>query len=424
MRARAPKELCAERRARLAASLPGERIVIPAGRPARSRFRPAGDHVYLTGNDSPGSVLVLDGADAVLYINPPSSRETLEFFNDPEGAELWLGRRPPLAAVADALGLECKPLAGLALSPSRPTRVLRGVDAVVDAAAPSGDAFRDRELRALLSELRLVKDAWEIEQIEAAVAVTIAGFEDVGRAIAPGASERDVETAFESRARRDGNGVSFNTIVGAGAHATTLHWEANDGKLRAGELVLVDAGAESRTFYAGDVTRTYPVDGTFTTLQRDALELLNDAHEAALAAAVPGASYRAAARAVAEVVARGLVDLRVLPENAERDPESGHYRRFTIHGPGHMLGLDVHDCADARAGRYLDGTLEAGHVLTIEPGLYFQPDDETIPAELRGLGLRVEDDVVVTESGNRVLSERLPRRPADVEAWLATVRER
>jgi Xaa-Pro aminopeptidase len=247
--------------------------------------------------------------------------------------------------------------------------------------------------------------------------VTIAGFEDVGRALEHARSERDVEVAFASRARRDGNDVSFNPIAGAGAHAATLHWTANDGALRRGDLLLVDAGAETETFYAADLTRTYPIGGTFTALQRDLLELLNDAHEAAIAAVVPDAPFRAFRHAAAAVIADGLADLGVLPAEG-RDPDSGLHRRFTVCGPGHMLGLDVHDCADARAATYLDGVLAAGHVLTVEPGLYFQRDDETIPAELRGLGLRVEDDVVVTETGNRVLSDGLPRRAGENEAWL------
>ncbi len=432
-RALAPPDLCAARRARLSAFVSGERVVVPAGRPARRgngqevRFRPASDYVYLTGDDAAGSVLVLEpatgGHEALLYVDPPSRRDTLEFYSDPARAELWVGRRPALGDVAEALGLACRPLDALErdLGDGTPTRVLRGVDDDVDSRVEAADDFRDRELRAILSELRLVKDPWEIAQIEAAVETTIEGFADVARLLATARDERELEVAFAARARREGNDVAFDPIVAAGAHATTLHWRRNDGELRPGELVLVDAGAETTSLYAADLTRTYPIAGRFGELERRALELLNDAIDAALAAVGPGRPFRDFRHAGAEVIASGLADWGLLPPEG-RDASSGLYRRFTICGPGHMLGLDVHDCAHARAATYLEGALEPGHVLTVEPGLYFQADDATIPAELRGLGIRVEEDVVVTETGCRVLSARLPRRAEEVEAWIDEVR--
>jgi Xaa-Pro aminopeptidase len=302
------------------------------------------------------------------------------------------------------------------------TRVLRGLDEAVDSLVAVDDSFPDLELRALLSELRLVKDEWEVRQIETAIVATHAGFEDVVRelpgALGPG-GERRIESVFLRRARIDGNDAAFDPIVAAGSHATTtLHWTRNDGDLIAGELLLLDAGVESHTLYAADLTRTFPLSGSFSEVQRRALDLLNDAHEAALAAIAPGRSFRDFHHAAAEVVSAGLADWGVLPA-AGRSPQSGLYRRFTICGTGHMLGLDVHDCAHARARTYLDGELRAGHVLTVEPGLYFQRDDLTFPEELRGTGVRVEDDVVVTETGVRVLSDRLARRPADVEIRMA-----
>jgi Xaa-Pro aminopeptidase len=286
----------------------------------------------------------------------------------------------------------------------------------VDAFVAVEDPFPDRELKAVLAELRLFKDAWEVEQIEAAVAVTMDGFADVARAIPTAVGERQIEVAFVSRARLEGNDSAFNPIAAAGPHATTLHWTRNDGPLRAGDLLLLDAGAESRTLYAADLTRTYPVSGTFTAAQRRMVELVNDAHEAALDAIAPGRPFGDFRAAVYAVMAEGLADWGLVPG----EPDDLH-RRFTICGPGHMLGLDVHDCSDARATTYLEGTLRPGHVLTVEPGLYFQADDLTLPEELRGIGVRVEDDVVVTETGYRNLSQDLPRRADDVEEWLANL---
>jgi Xaa-Pro aminopeptidase len=218
------------------------------------------------------------------------------------------------------------------------------------------------------------------------------------------------------RALVEGHDAAFNVIAAAGPHATTLHWVRNDGQLRRGDVLLLDAGVEIESHYVSDLTRTYPLGGTYTPLQSDLLELLNDAHEAALDAIAPGRSFRDFRTASAAVLGEGLAARGLLPAGVAPDEAQ---RRFSICGPGHMLGLDVHDCAHARAATYLDGTLEVGHVLTVEPGLYFQPEDVTLPPELRGLGLRVEDDVVVTPTGCRNLSARLPRRPREVEDWLA-----
>jgi Xaa-Pro aminopeptidase len=399
---------------------------VPAGRPARSgngqdfRFRAESDYVYLTGDATAGGVLVIDEAgEATLYLDPPLGRGDLRFFDDYEHGDFWVGGRPALEDVEAALGLRCRPkeqlgddLGGI----SAPTRVMRGVDAAVDTLVEAGDSFPDRELRALVSELRLVKDAWEVEQIEAAIATTIRGFEDVARGLSSFTGEREVETAFLSRARNDGNDTAFNPIAAAGTHATTLHWMRNDGRLHPGDLLLLDAGAESPTLYAADLTRTYPVSGTYSEPQRRMIELVNDAIDEALEATVPGRPFRDFHRAVAATMAEGLADWGLVPADAAEDDL---HRRYTVCPPGHMLGLDVHDCPHARAATYLDGVLEPGHVLTVEPGLYFQADDLTLPEELRGIGVRIEEDVVVTETGYRNLSAALPRRAGDVEEWIA-----
>jgi Xaa-Pro aminopeptidase len=438
LRALAPPERCADRRERLSGLIPDARLVVPAGRAAlrgngqEHAHRAASDYVYLSGDGSPEGVLVLEpDGEAVLYLRSPSGRESDEFFHDHQYGELWVGRRPALEEVEELLGVRCRALAELAaaLDGAVETRVSRGVDPEVDALVPAGeDPFPDGELKAVLSELRLVKDDWEIEQMEAAVAATISGFEDVVRAIPQALAaggERELEAVFSRRARLDGNGVAFDPIVAGGAHATILHWRGNDARLRNGELLLLDAGVESRTLYAGDLTRTLPLGGRFTDVQRRMLELVNDAHEAALGAVAAGRPFRDFHRAAAEVMAEGLADwgvLRVSATEALRD-DCGFYRRYTLCTPGHMLGLDVHDCAAARAGAYLDGVLEPGMVLTVEPGLYFQLDDLTLPDELRGIGVRVEDDVVVTATGCRNLSQRLPRRAAHVEAWIEALRD-
>ncbi len=426
------------RREALGVRFPGDRLVVPAGvLKARSndtdyRFRPHSAFVHLTAAQEPEWVLVLEPRaggptthDATLYVrdNPPRSEGA--FYRDRRYGELWVGPGQTSAQAVAAFGIECRPLADLpgALSGAASTRLLRGVDPSVDALLPDGGG-RDLELESALSELRLVKDDWEIAEIARAVDATVRGFEDVVRALPAAAdaarSERWVEGVFGLRARIEGNGLGYDTIAASGAHACTLHWIRNDGTVRSGDLLLLDAGVEADSLHTADVTRTLPVNGRFSPAQRRVYDLVYQAQEAGIAAVRPGARFRDFHLAAMTVIARGLESWGLLPVTATESlqPQSGLHRRYTLCSSGHMLGLDVHDCAQARAESYLDGVLEVGHVLTVEPGLYLQADDLTVPEELRGIGVRIEDDVVVTEDGCRVLSSGLPRQADEVEAWM------
>lgn len=232
-----------------------------------------------------------------------------------------------------------------------------------------------------------------------------------------------MEAAFARRARTGGAGPGYPPIVAAGWHATILHWTRNDGPLRPGELVVLDAGAETAALYTADVTRTLPVSGAFSAVQREVYEIVFAAQQAALAQIAPGLPFRGYHRAVAQTLAAGLEQLGVLPVSAAESlrEDCGLHRRWTLCAPGHMLGLDVHDCGDAPAESYTDGVLRPGNVLTVEPGLYFQRYDELAPAALRGLGIRIEDDVLVTADGYELLSEVLPRTADDIEEWMAGI---
>ncbi|WP_203416488.1 aminopeptidase P family protein [Jiangella ureilytica] len=423
----------AKRRAALTERFPGERLVVPAGAPTSRnvdvdhRFRADSAHVYLTGNQASDAVLLMDDGTATLFVRPRAPRSEQEFWRDRRYGEFWAGRRPSLAETQHRLGLDCRHLDELpaALASGPPARLLRGVDPRVDALAGTlSDApGRDAELAAAISQLRLVKDSWEVEQLRAACAATARGFEDCLRewpqVLAHG--ERWIEGTFWRRARVEGNDVGYTSIVASGPHATTLHWIDDDGPVRPGELLLLDMGVETRSLYTADISRTLPVSGRFTGLQRDLYTLVLRAQDAGIAAVRPGARFRAYHEAAMTVLAHGLADLGLLPVSAEQalDPESALYRRWTLHGSGHMLGLDVHDCTTAPAAAYADGTLEAGNVLTVEPGLYLQADDLLVPEELRGIGIRVEDDLLVTDAGAENLSAALPREPGAVETWMA-----
>ncbi|CAI9408565.1 aminopeptidase P family protein [Nocardioides sp. T2.26MG-1] len=423
----------ARRRARLAEAFPGERLVLPAGTfkvrayDTDYRFRADTAHTYFSGNQTSDAVLVVADGESVLYARPRSARDTDEFFRDRQYGELWVGRRPSLKEMSDSLGLEVRHLDDLpgALGGSGKTRVLRGVSAAVDGLVSADDA-RDAELARVASEMRLVKDDWEVEQLQEACDITMLGFEDSVRewdeVLRYG--ERWIEGTFFRRARAMGNDIGYDSIVGGGSHATTLHWIDNTGPITPGELVLLDMGVENRSLYTADVTRTLPVDGRFTDLQRELYELVLAAQDAGIAAVRPGVAFRSTHHAAMEVLAHGLEGMGLLPVSAEEalDPESRVYARWTLHGTSHMLGLDVHDCGQAAPEAYAEGTLAEGMVLTVEPGLYFQEDDLLVPEELRGIGIRIEDDILVTADGSRNLSAALPRASTDVEEWMGALR--
>ncbi|MGK5544932.1 aminopeptidase P family protein [Streptomyces sp. URMC 127] len=428
----------ARRRAALSARFPGERLVIPAGNlKTRSNdteyaFRASTEYVYLTGDQSQDGVLVLEptgaeGHRATIHLLPRSNRENGEFWLDGQG-ELWVGRRHSLTEAERLLGLpaeDVRELAGVLRGATGPVRVVRGHDAgIEEALADKVTAERDEELRVFISEQRLVKDAFEIGELQKAVDSTVRGFEDVVKVLdkAEATSERYIEGTFFLRARVEGNDVGYGSICAAGPHATTLHWVRNDGAVRSGELLLLDAGVETNSLYTADVTRTLPINGTYTELQRKIYDAVYEAQEAGIAAVKPGAKYRDFHDAAQRVLAEKLVEWGLTEGPVERVLELGLQRRWTLHGTGHMLGLDVHDCAVARTETYVDGVLEPGMVLTVEPGLYFQADDTTVPEEYRGIGVRIEDDILVTEDGNRNLSAALPRAASDVEAWMASLK--
>ncbi|WP_372734748.1 aminopeptidase P family protein [Nocardioides sp.] len=419
----------ASRRAALAEQFPGERLVLPAGtfkvraNDTEYRFRPDTAHTYYCGNQASDAVLVIEDGHSVLYARPSSGRDSDEFFRDRMYGELWVGRRPSLEEMAHSLGLEVRHIddLGSALESGGKTRVHRGVAPQVEALIGS-DESRDRELAEVVSTARLIKDEWELAELQEACDTTTLGFEDVVRdwANAIRYGERWAEGTFFRRARAMGNDIGYDSIVGGGAHATTLHWIENTGSIDPGALVLMDMGAEGHNLYTADVTRTIPVDGTYTSRQRDVYDLVYAAQQAGIEAVRPGVPFLAAHDAAMSVLAHGLGDMGLLPCSAEEslDPSSRLYARWTLHGTSHMLGMDVHDCANTSIEVYPRGDLAEGMVLTVEPGLYFQADDLLVPEELRGLGVRIEDDIVVTADGYRNLSAALPRTANDVEAWM------
>jgi Xaa-Pro aminopeptidase len=410
----------ADRRARLSAAHTGTRLVIAAGglkqrsNDTEYPFRSHSAFTWLTGwgsDSEPDAVLVMEpthsGHDATLYFRERAGRDSDEFYANSSIGEFWIGPRPSLMQVAADLGLTTRDLSDL--SPE-------------DAAAallPLGD-----ELARDLSEMRLVKDVWEIAEMRKAIAATALGFADIARVLPSIAGnvrgERLVEGAFASRARLEGNGVGYDTIAASGAHACILHWTTNDGTVDRGDLILIDAGVELDSYYTADITRTIPVSGAFSPVQREVYEAVRAAADAAFAIVKPGIRFKDIHATAMAVIAEKTAAWGMLPVSVAEAtlPENQHHRRYMVHGTSHHLGLDVHDCAQARRDMYMDGVLEPGMVFTIEPGLYFQPDDLTVPEEFRGIGVRIEDDILVTATGAENLSASIPRTADEVEAWV------
>ncbi len=435
----------AEHRAALSARYPGRTIVVPAGQlKTRSNdteygFRPDSTFSWLTGESIPESVLVMTpadetGHDATLYIREFAGPGTPAYFTNRMYGAVWVGNVPDVEDTEAALGVTTKSLDELAAvlaNTASDTVTMRGVDVTVDEALPPETAASSSDLLQVADELKLVKDDWEIARLREACEATARGFADVARelpaVLASGGArgERWLEGTFWRRARYEGNEVGYSSIIGAGRHGTTLHWWRNDGPIEDGQLLLADMGIETTSMYTADVTRTFPVNGEWTPEQLKVYRAVLEAQEAGIDAVKAGADYLAAHKAAMWVLADHLHHWGILPVTAEvscgDDPEApgaGLHRRYTLHGVSHMLGIDVHDCSAARNELYRDGPLQAGMVLTVEPGLYFQTNDRTVPSELRGLAVRIEDDILVTDGAAVNLSDSLPRDPDGISAWL------
>ena len=432
-----PIDTFIERRRRLAEAMGGGIAILPTA-PARVRNRDAhypyrfdSYFYYLTGFPEPAAVLVIGGSPlrSVLFC-----RE-----KDPE-REIWDGYRYGPEAARVAFGLdEAIPIDQLdarmpELMADQPiVHCHLGEDAAWDARvigwmnqvraqARSGIAA-PRELRdvhALLDEMRLIKQPEEIATMRRAGEISAAAHQRAMRAAQAGRFEYEIEAEILHEFRRHGaQAPAYSPIVAGGEHACVLHYVSNDAVLKPGTLLLVDAGCELEG-YAADITRTFPVDAAFSAPQRDIYELVLAAQAAAIAAVRPGNTWNMPHDAAVAVLTQGMIDLGLLRGTLAAALESEAYKRFYMHRTGHWLGLDVHDAGDYRR----DGTwrrLEPGMVLTVEPGCYVRPG-EGVAEQFANIGVRIEDDVLVTASGCEVLTTGAPKSVADIEALMRAER--
>jgi len=428
------------RREKLSKQYPGSRLIFPSGwLKVRSNdsdypFRAHSAYSWFTGivasDCVPDSLFVMEpngaGHDALLFIHPRSPRDSDEFYKNTRHGEFWIGRRMTLEETETKYELKVHQIESIEefLANKKETLIIRGEDKKLDQLVTESEE-KEKEFLNFTSLMRIVKDQYEIDEMQKAVDASVRGFADMVRVFPAATSvvrgERVIESAFYGRARLEGNETGYPSIVASGAHACVLHWIKNDGDVLPGDLVLIDAGVEVESHYTADITRTFPVNGTFTEAQRKIYMIVYKAQQAGIAAVKPGAKFKDFHNACMVEIARGAAELGVLPVSVEESlkPESGLHRRWQFHGSGHHLGIDVHDCAHARKEQYAEAVLEAGMILTVEPGFYIQPDDTLFPEEYRGIGIRIEDDILVTESGAKILSNALPRHPDEVEAYMA-----
>lgn len=392
-------------------------------------FRQDSDFWYLTGFDHPHAVAVLrtDGGPAyTLFVEP----------RDPD-AETWTGYRPGVeGALRDYGADEAHPIGSLPeklpnlLGGAREIHHVLGRDPDLDRRiADVLDSMRLRsrqgvvparaiaDPRAILHEMRLWKSPEEIDVMRRAAAITAEAHREAARLARDGTFEFELEAALDYTFRRRGaRGAAYGSIVGGGRNATILHYVSNDQKLVDGELVLIDAGCELEG-YASDVTRTYPVGGRFVGEGRAVYEVVLAAQDAALEASLPGATLDQVHDAAVRRLTLGLVELGILQGSTDELVAREAYRPYYMHRTSHWLGLDVHDVG-AYSSDGAPRSLEPGMVFTVEPGLYVSPSDESAPERFRGIGVRIEDDVAITASGHENLTEAIPKRPDELEAWI------
>ena len=415
---------------------PNSVAIIPSGREAtrsndtQYRFRQDSDFYYLTGFEEPDSIAVIRPSHETkytLFVRP----------RDPE-REIWDGRRAGVEGAKSEFGAnESFPTSEFEaklqefLDGAEKLYYRLGVNRDLDDTIIRQIA-RMRSLNrkpihppetiidpaTIVHEMRVLKSAEEIELMQRAADIAAEAHVEAMKTVRPGMQEYQVEALIEQIFRQKGaSAPAYTSIVGAGANATVLHYINNDGELHDGELLLVDAGAEYKG-YASDITRTFPINGRFTKPQREIYDLVLKAQMSCVEMVRPGVTHDQLKQHSIEVLTEGMVELGLLKGKTEELIKEKKYEQFYMHGLGHMLGIDVHD-----VGRYYYGresrALEAGVVMTVEPGIYISPETKDIPSQYLGIGVRIEDDVLATSNGPRVLTNKVPKQAEEIESLMA-----
>ncbi|HYN86160.1 MAG TPA: Xaa-Pro aminopeptidase [Pyrinomonadaceae bacterium] len=418
---------------------PDSVAILPAAREARRsndtdyRYRQDSDFYYVTGFNEPESIAV---------VAPSHPEHTFTLFvrpRDPE-REIWDGRRAGIEGARAEFGADAAfPVAEFS---EKLLDILAGAKQVYYRIGDGRDDLDQQIVRqiarmrsmgrrgiqapqavidpaVLLHEMRLIKSEGEVELMQRAASISSEAHREAMRAARPGMMEYEIEALVEYVFRRSGaGGAAYTTIVGSGANATILHYINNDAPLRDGDLLLIDAGAEYEG-YAADITRTFPVNGKFTDAQREIYELVLKAQEECIAMVRPGVTLDEMHERSVEILTEGMVRLGLLEGETRKLIEEEKYKKFYMHRLGHYLGMDVHDVGRYHLDDKSSRPVEPGVVMTVEPGLYIAADAEGVPEKYRGIGVRIEDDVLVTGDGHRVLTSEAPKRVGEIEQLMA-----
>jgi Xaa-Pro aminopeptidase len=397
------------------------------------RFRQDSDFFYLTGFDEPDSIAVL---------MPSHKKHPYMLFARPRNKEreIWDGPRAGLEGAIESYGADMaypiekfdKEIVKLLNGPAN-LYYRFGVHADLDATILN--YFQQARLTArkgyhapqtiidpgsIIHEMRLIKTKEEIALMQRAADIAAKAHVEAMKKVRPGMNEYEVEAMIEYSFRKQGaSGPSYNSIVGGGANATILHYINNNAELKDGDLLLVDAGAEYKG-YASDITRTFPINGKFTKAQREVYSVVLEVQKACVELTSTGVSVEERHKASVEMLTEGMLKIGLLKGNPKELIKKGEYKKFYMHGLGHYLGLDVHDL-----GSYFGGAngkdsrkFEPGMVLTVEPGLYIGTDAKDVPSKYLGIGVRIEDDVLVTDNGPKVLTNKVPKEIDEIEALM------
>ncbi len=402
------------------------------------KFRQDSDFFYLTGFPEPDAIAVISPSDKkhpyVLFVRP----------RDPE-MEIWNGRREGIDGAVRNYGAskaysidEFEKRMPSFLNGKEKLYYRFGVDEKLDRLILQYLSLqRFRRLKTpypphtivdptiIIGEMRLHKTREEIQIMRKSCDIAAAAHIAAMKAVKPGMTEAQVEAIIEYHFRMFGaSGPAYNSIVGAGANATILHYVENNAVLKDGDLLLIDAGCEYKG-YASDITRTFPINGRFSKAQREVYEVVLEVQKACIEATKKGVTVQQRQELSIELLTEGMKKLGLLKGNTKKLIKEKAYERYYMHGVGHYLGLDVHD-----AGRYFldqeatkSRPFEPGMVLTVEPGIYVQPDDKDAPAKYRGIGIRIEDDVLVTEKGNEILTSKVPKEVEEIEDLMNSSKE-
>jgi len=415
------------RRKTFMSKINGGTAMFASARSCAHRYRQDSNLLYLTGFEEPETICVLAPEHPeyqfILFVRPLNKKQ-----------EIWTGKRAGVEGAKEEYGADAVyPLADLDEELPKYFEKVENIyysmgssERLDKKAIELLKRFRGKRYESssgpvsivdpaeIVRNMRAIKDAYEIDLMRCATDISADAHIAAMKSVKPGMYEYEVQAAIEHTFLKNGASAAFPTIAGAGANATCLHYDTNNCMIKDGDLILVDAGAEYK-HYSGDITRTFPANGKFSAIQRDLYNIVLNANTAAIEAIKVGVKMDKYHEKAVQVIVDGLMDMGLLKGEREKILEEKEYSEFYMHNTGHWIGLDTHDVGRRKTDDEVR-PFEPGMIVTVEPGLYIAADMEDVDEKYRGIGIRVEDDVLITKDGTEVLTEKAPKKIEDIEA--------